>query len=129
MKIWITSLLVDDQAKALDFYTSKLKFKIKENQPMGEHRWLTLVDPDDPNGTELSLEPSSHEAVPPYKQKLKQDGIPMTSFKVKDIEKEFQRLKSLNVEFTQQPTEAGPYTTAVLDDTCGNLIQLIQFNE
>lgn len=129
MKIWITSLLVDDQAKALDFYTDKLGFKVKTDEPMGEFRWITVVGPNDAEGVELSLEPSVHKAVPPFKQQLKEDGIPMTSFKVEDIDGEYKRLKSLDVVFAQEPTEAGPYTTAVFDDTCGNLIQLIQFSE
>lgn len=126
MKIWITSVYVDDQAKALDFYTEKLGFIKKEDVPMGEYRWLTVVSPDAPDGVELLLEPSAHKAAPVFKKALKQDGIPLTSFEVSNIDSEYQRLKSLDVEFTQEPTSAGNIKIAILDDTCGNLIQLIQ---
>ncbi len=126
MKIYVTSIFVDDQAKALDFYTSKLGFKKKTDIPLGEYRWLTVVAPDQPNGVELLLEPSAHSAVPPFKQALKKDGIPFASFEVDNIENEFNRLQSLNVEFIQDPTPAGEVITAVIDDTCGNLIQIIQ---
>ena len=93
---------------------------------MGEHRWLTVVSPDDPNGTELVLEPDEHPAARPFKEALAHDGIPFTSFAVEDVKQEFARLSSLGVRFTQPPTEMGPVTTAVLDDTCGNLIQIAQ---
>ncbi len=125
MKIWISGISVDDQAKALDFYTNKLGFKIKNDIPMGEHRWLTVVDPNNEDGRELSLEPNVHPAVPPYNAHLKKDGIPITSFAVTDLESEYKRLISLGVEFTQKPTDAGDYKLATLDDTCGNLMQLI----
>lgn len=128
MKIWISGISVDDQAKALDFYTNKLGFKVKNDIPMGEHRWLTVVDPNNENGTELSLEPNVHPAVPPYTEHLKKDGIPITSFAVDDLESEYQRLKALDVTFTQEPTDAGDYKIATLDDTCGNLVQLIQLS-
>ncbi|MDJ0706926.1 MAG: VOC family protein [Leptolyngbyaceae cyanobacterium MO_188.B28] len=126
MKIYVTSIFVDDQAKALDFYTSKLGFEKKTDIPLGEYRWLTVVAPNQPNGVELLLEPSAHRAVPPFKQASKRDGIPFASFEVDNIEDEFSRLQSLNVEFTQEPTPAGEVITAVIDDTCGNLIQIIQ---
>ena len=126
MRIYITSVFVDDQAKALDFYTRKLGFKKKNDIPLGEYRWLTVTAPDQPDGVELLLEPSAHSAVPPYKQALKTDGIPCASFEVDNIESEFSRLKSLDVEFTQEPTPAGEIVMAVFDDTCGNLIQIIQ---
>lgn len=126
MRIYVTSVMVDDQAKALDFYTHKLGFKLKNDVPVGEHRWLTVVSPEDPEGTELLLEPGAHPAVNPFKAALVEDGIPATSFKVDDIDAEYERLVSLGVTFTQTPMDAGPVRMVVLDDTCGNLIQLIQ---
>lgn len=126
MKIYVASVFVDDQTKALEFYTTKLGFKKKTDIPLGEYRWLTVVAPGQPDGVELLLEPSAHSAVPPFKQALKNDGIPFTSFEVDDIDQEFKRLQSLNVEFTLNPTPAGEVIIAVFDDTCGNLIQLMQ---
>jgi catechol 2,3-dioxygenase-like lactoylglutathione lyase family enzyme len=126
MKIVVTSVYVDDQDKALQFYTSVLGFVRKAEIPMGEARWLTVVAPDDPDGIELLLEPGSHPAVGPFKRALVEDGIPFTSFAVKDVEAEYQRLRSAGVHFTQPPADMGPVTTAVLDDTCGNLIQIAQ---
>jgi len=126
MRIHVTSVLVDDQAKALDFYTRILGFRLKHDVPLGEHRWLTVVSPEDPNGTELLLEPGDHPAVGPFKSALVEDGIPATSFKVDDVDSEYERLRSLGVSFTQTPMDAGPVRMVVLDDTCGNLIQLIQ---
>jgi len=126
MKIVVTSVLVDDQAKALRFYTDVLGFVKKEDVPVGDARWLTVVSPDDPDGTELLLEPDGHPAAKPFKAALVEDGIPYTSFAVDDIQGEFQRLSDLGVTFTQKPTEMGPVTTAVFDDTCGNLIQIAQ---
>jgi catechol 2,3-dioxygenase-like lactoylglutathione lyase family enzyme len=124
MRIIVTSVLVDDQDKALAFYTDLLGFQKKTDIPMGEHRWLTLVSPDDPDGVELVLEPDSHPAAGSFKQALAEDGIPFTSFAVKDVRAEYDRLKSAGVRFTQAPMEAGPITLAVFDDTCGNLIQI-----
>jgi catechol 2,3-dioxygenase-like lactoylglutathione lyase family enzyme len=126
MKIYVASVFVDDQDKALEFYTTKLGFEKKTDIPLGKYRWLTVVAPSQPDGVELLLEPSAHSAVPPFKQALKKDGIPFTSFEVDDIEREFNRLQSLNVEFTQKPTPAGKVIIAVFDDTCGNLIQIMQ---
>lgn len=126
MKIYITSVFVDDQAEALAFYTEKLGFTVKNDIPMGEHRWLTLVSPDAPEGTELLLEPSEHPVVGPYKAGLMQDGIPAASFMVDDLAAEHARLADRGVTFTMAPMEAGPVKMAVLDDTCGNLIQLVQ---
>jgi len=126
MRIVVSSIFVDDQDKALDFYTSKLGFVKKTEVPLGEHRWLTVVAPDNQEGTELLLEPDSHPAVQPFKQALLQDGIPFTSFAVDDIQAEYERLQAAGVVFTQPPVAMGPVTTAVLDDTCGNLIQLAQ---
>ena len=124
MKIVVTSVFVEDQEKALQFYTGVLGFVKKNDIPMGEARWLTVVAPDDPDGTELLLEPDSHPAVKPFKQALVADGIPSTSFAVEDVHAEYERLRTLGVHFTQPPVEMGPVTTAVFDDTSGNLIQI-----
>jgi catechol 2,3-dioxygenase-like lactoylglutathione lyase family enzyme len=124
MRINLASVLVDDQEKALRFYTDVLGFVKKHDIPMGEDRWLTVVSPQDPDGTELVLEPSSHPAVKPFKEALVADGIPYTSFAVDDVKTEYERLRGLGVRFTQEPVDMGPVTTAVLDDTCGNLIQI-----
>jgi len=124
MRINLTSVLVDDQDNALRFYTEVLGFVKKAEVPLGEHRWLTVVSPDDPDGVELVLEPDGHPAARPFKEALVADGIPYTSFAVDDVHKEVERLRALGVRFTQEPTEMGPVTTAVLDDTRGNLIQI-----
>lgn len=124
MRINLTSVLVDDQDKALRFYTEVLGFQEKVNVPVGEHRWLTVVSPENPEGTELLLEPDEHPAAKPFKQAMVDDGIPFTSFAVDDVQKEYERLRELGVVFTQEPTDMGPVTTAVFDDTCGNLIQI-----
>ena len=126
MKIVVTSVLVDDQEKALRFYTDVLGFTKKADIPMGPSRWLTVVSPGDPNGVELLLEPGHHPAVGPFKRALVEDGIPFTSFGVDDVQAEFDRLRLAGVHFTQPPVAMGPVTTAVLDDTCGNLIQIAQ---
>ncbi|MDQ3405995.1 MAG: VOC family protein [Actinomycetota bacterium] len=124
MRINIASVHVDDQEKALRFYTEILGFEKKNDVPLGEDRWLTVVSPHEPEGTELLLEPDGHPAVRPYKEALVADGIPFTSFAVADVPAEFERLSKLGVRFTQEPLRMGPVTTAVLDDTCGNLIQI-----
>ena len=124
MRINLTSVFVDDQEVALRFYTDVLGFVKKHDVPTGEYRWLTVVSPEDPDGTELLLEPSGHPAAAPFKEALVADGIPFTAFAVDDVHAEFERLRGLGVRFTQEPTEMGPVTTAVLDDTCGNLIQI-----
>ncbi len=124
IRINITSVLVDDQDKALEFYTDVLGFETKHDIPMGEFRWLTVVSPAEPDGTELVLEPDQHPAAGPFKRALVEDGIPFTSFAVDDVQAEFERLRDRGVRFTQEPAEMGPVITAVLDDTCGNLIQL-----
>jgi catechol 2,3-dioxygenase-like lactoylglutathione lyase family enzyme len=124
MKITVTSVLVDDQAKALEFYTQVLGFVKKRDIPVGDARWLTVVSPEDPNGVELLLEPDGHPAARPFKQALVADGIPFTSFTVQDVHAEHARLRAGGVRFTQEPAEMGPVTTAVFDDTCGNLIQI-----
>ena len=129
MRIYITSVFVDDQGKALAFYTNALGFVKKTDLPLGEDRWLTVVSPEDPEGTELLLEPDGHPAVGPYKAALVEDGIPATSFAVDDVHAEFDRLEGLGVRFTQEPLEAGGVTMAVFDDTCGNLIQIVSMQE
>jgi catechol 2,3-dioxygenase-like lactoylglutathione lyase family enzyme len=126
MRIYVTSVFVDDQKKALDFYTNVLGFQTKRDIPLGSASWLTVVSPEQPDGTELLLEPSGHPAVKPYKRALVEDGIPATSFAVDDVQAEFDRLRSKGVRFTQEPTEMGGITTAVFDDTCGNLIQIVR---
>jgi len=126
MRINLTSVFVDDQEKGLRFYTDVLGFQVKHDIPMGPARWLTVVSPEDPDGVELVLEPSGHPAVGPFKAALVADGIPFTSFAVDDVEAEYRRLAGLGVRFTQEPVEMGPVTTAVFDDTCGNLIQIAQ---
>lgn len=125
MRIHLTSVFVDDQDKALRFYTDVLGFVKKTEVPVGADRWLTVVSPQDPDGTELLLEPNGHPAVKPYQTALVEDGIPATSFAVDDVPAEFERLSELGVRFTQPPLAMGPVTTAVLDDTCGNLIQIV----
>jgi catechol 2,3-dioxygenase-like lactoylglutathione lyase family enzyme len=124
MRIYITSVLVDDQEKALRFYTDVLGFVKKKDIPLGEARWLTVVSPDNAEGPELLLEPDGHPAAGPFKRALVEDGIPFTSFAVDDVGAEYDRLVACGVRFTQPPTEMGAVTTAVFDDTCGNLIQI-----
>jgi catechol 2,3-dioxygenase-like lactoylglutathione lyase family enzyme len=124
MRINLASVLVDDQDKALRFYTDVLGFRKKVEIPLGEARWLTVVSPEDPDCVELLLEPDGHPAARPFKEALVADGIPYTSFAVDDVRAEYERLRGLGVTFTQGPTEMGPVTTAVFDDTCGNLIQI-----
>lgn len=126
MKIVVTSVMVDDQEKAQRFYCDVLGFQPKADIPMGEHRWLTVVSPDDADGVELLLEPDAHPAAKPFKAALVADGIPATSFGVDDVAAEFRRLSARGVNFTQPPVAMGPVTTAVFDDTCGNLIQIAQ---
>lgn len=124
MKINLTSVFVDDQAKALNFYTNVLGFEKRNDIPLGEFSWLTVGSPEQPEGPELLLEPSDHPAVEPFKKALVEDGIPATSFAVDDVRAEHERLRRRGVVFTQDPLEAGPMVTAVFDDTCGNLIQI-----
>jgi len=125
MRITVASVLVDDQDKALTFYTDVLGFVKKSDIPLGGGaRWLSVVSPQDPDGTELVLEPDGHPAVGPFKRALVEDGIPFTSFGVDDVVTEAKRLRGLGVVFTQEPLEMGSVTTAVFDDTCGNLIQI-----
>jgi catechol 2,3-dioxygenase-like lactoylglutathione lyase family enzyme len=126
VKIVITSVMVDDQDKALTFYTGVLGFVKKTEIPMGAAKWLTVVSPEGPGDIELLLEPMGFPPARTYQQALFDAGIPLTSFAVEDIQKEYGRLKNLGVVFTTKPTQTGPITIAVFNDTCGNLIQLAQ---
>ncbi|MGH2317676.1 VOC family protein [Planococcus sp. SE5232] len=126
MNILVTSLFVEDQDKALKFYTETLGFIEKNDIPMGEFRWITLVSPANQQGTELVLEPNNHPAAKEYQQKIFADGIPATMFGVEDVQKEYEQLLDQGVKFTIEPTEMGNVKIAVLDDTCGNLIQIAQ---
>ena len=125
MRIALTSVYVDDQAKALAFYTDVLGFQKHRDVPLGEDSWLTVVSPSAPDGPELLLEPAGHPAVKPYRDTLVEDGIPLAQFAVDDVEAEYDRLRTAGVEFTQPPTDLGPAIVAVFDDTCGNLLQII----
>jgi catechol 2,3-dioxygenase-like lactoylglutathione lyase family enzyme len=127
VRINVTSVFVDDQSKALAFYTDVLGFVKKNDIPAGEHRWLTVVSPELPDGVELLLEPDEHPAAKPFKEALVADGMPFTSFAVDDVQAEFDRLSAKGVTFVQPPTPMGPVTTAVFDDTCGNLIQIASY--
>jgi catechol 2,3-dioxygenase-like lactoylglutathione lyase family enzyme len=125
MRISMTNVYVDDQAKALAFYTDVLGFQEHRDVPLGDASWLTVVSPSAPDGPELLLEPAGHPAVKPYRDALVADGIPLAQFAVDDVEAEYDRLRAAGVEFTQPPTDLGPATVAVFDDTRGNLIQII----
>jgi predicted enzyme related to lactoylglutathione lyase len=126
MKIKLTSLMVDDQAKALKFYTDVLGFEKKHDVPVGEYRWITVVSPEGPNDLELSLEPNANPAAKAFQKAMFEQGIPLTSFESSDIHAEVKRLKSRGVAFMKDPTSAGPVLIAMFSDTCGNLIQLHQ---
>jgi catechol 2,3-dioxygenase-like lactoylglutathione lyase family enzyme len=128
MKIKLSSVSIDDYDKALKFYTEVMGFQLKRDIPLGnDARWITVVSPDEPNGTELLLEPNaSYPAMKALKESLVKDGIPFTAFEVNDIQKEYERMKDLGVEFTMEPTNMGTTTVAIFDDTCGNLIQIYQ---
>lgn len=126
MKIKVTSVMVDDQDKALKFYTEKLGFVKKTDIPLGEHKWLTVVSGEQPDGVELLLEPMGFAPAKVFQKALKDAGIPLTMFNVDDIQSEYERLEKLGVKFGMKPTQMGPATIAVLDDTCGNNIQLVQ---
>jgi catechol 2,3-dioxygenase-like lactoylglutathione lyase family enzyme len=126
MKIYLTSVYVDDQDKALKFYTEVLGFIKKSDFPVGQFKWLTVVSPEEPDGVELLLEPNDNPATRPFQKALFEQGIAATSFAVSDLQKEYERMKKLDVVWTQEPTPMGPATIAVFDDTCGNLIQLAQ---
>jgi catechol 2,3-dioxygenase-like lactoylglutathione lyase family enzyme len=125
VKIQLTNIFVDDQRAALAFYTDVLGFVVRHDIPLGDDSWLTVVSPEDPDGPELLLEPAGHPAVKPYRDALVEDGIPLVQFAVDDVEAEYRRLSEKGVVFTQPPTDAGPVMVAVLDDTCGNLVQIV----
>ncbi|MXX69394.1 MAG: VOC family protein [Gemmatimonadales bacterium] len=126
MRIHLTGVVVNDQQKALRFYTETLGFVVKHNIPVGEHAWITVVSEDAPDGTELLLEPDGHPAVGPYRKALMEDGIPSASFASDDIAAEHERLVAKGVRFVQPPTDLGTVISAVFDDTCGNLIQITE---
>ena len=126
MKIIVTSIFVQNQDKALQFYSETLGFVKKHDVPAGEFRWITLVSPDNQEGTELVLEPNDNQAAKDYQNRLFEQGIPVTMFGVDDVRKEYDRLLKHGVKFTMEPTKMGEVTIAVFDDTCGNLIQIIQ---
>jgi catechol 2,3-dioxygenase-like lactoylglutathione lyase family enzyme len=126
MKIKLTSVLVDDQDKALKFYTEVLGFVKKRDIPVGKFRWLTVVSPEGPDDIELVLEPNENPAAKTYQKALLEAGIPFTAFAVDDIQKEFERLQQLGVVFKSEPTKMGEVTLALFEDTCGNLIQIYQ---
>lgn len=128
-RITITSVFVDDQEKALDFYTRVLGFRKKTDVPAGGARWLTVVSAEEPDGPELLLEPAGHPAVRPYREALVADGIPLAQFTVPDVNAEYERLRGLGVEFTQPPLKVGPVSMVVFDDACGNLIQYVSPNQ
>lgn len=125
MRIELTSIFVDDQREALAFYTEVLGFTKHHDLPLGDDFWLTVVSPEHPGGPELMLEPSGHPAVKPYRDALAEDGIPLAQFAVDDVAAEHKRLTERGVVFTQTPTDMGEVATAVFDDTCGNLIQIV----
>ncbi len=126
MKIQLSSVMVNNQDRALKFYTEVLGFVKKRDIPLGEARWLTVVSPEGPVDIELLLEPNSNPAAQTYQKAIFEQGIPLTAFAVDDIQKEYARLKQRGVEFTMEPTNMGPTTAAVFNDTCGNLIQIYQ---
>ena len=126
MRIVLSGVFVSDQDEALKFYTETLGFVKKHDVPAGEYKWLTVVSPDDPDGTELLLEPNANPVAQTYQKGIFDQGIPATSFGVTDIHAEYERLKSLGVTFTMEPTDLGTVSIAVFDDTCGNLIQIMQ---
>ena len=126
MKVILNSIFVEDQDKALSFYTEKLGFIKKQDVPVGKFKWLTVVSPEDPDGTEVLLEPNDNPVSETYQKGVYEQGIPATSFGVENIQAEFEKLKGLGVRFTMEPTKMDKVTLAVFDDTCGNLIQIMQ---
>ena len=126
MRIKLTSIMVNDQNKALRFYTDVLGFRKKHEIPVGEYKWLTVVSPEDPDDLELSLEPNANPAAKTFQEAMFKQGIPLAAFEVSDIQAEYARLAKHGVAFTREPMKAGPVTIAIFSDTCGNLIQLYQ---
>lgn len=128
MKIFLSSVFVEDQEKALQFYTEMLGFEKKTDVSAGGYRWLTVVSPEDPDGVELVLEPNTNPAAHDYQAAIYKQGIPATMFSVDEVQAEYEKLKAKGVRFTKEPANMGPATIALFDDTCGNLIQIAQFN-
>jgi predicted enzyme related to lactoylglutathione lyase len=126
MRIKLTSVFVDNQEAALKFYTDVLVFEKKQDIPVGQFKWLTVVSPEEPDGTELLLEPSDNPAAKAYKKSIYEQGIAAAAFAVTDIQKEYERLKQRGVQFKMEPTDMGSAKIALFDDTCGNLIQIYQ---
>lgn len=126
MRIKLTSIMVDDQAKALRFYTEVLGFRKKHEVPVGEYKWITVVSPEGPDDLEVSLEPNANPAARTFQEAMFTQGIPLAAFEARDIAAEYERLRALGVAFTREPTKMGPVTIAVFSDTCGNLIQIYQ---
>lgn len=128
IKVSLSSVSIDDYDKAIDFYSNKLGFQLKRDIPLGPGaRWITVVSPQEPDGTELLLEPNAqYPAMKALKEALVNDGIPFTAFEVDNVQREYERLKDLGVEFTMEPTDMGTSIVAIMDDTCGNLIQIYQ---
>jgi glyoxylase I family protein len=126
MEIKLTSIMVEDQDKALKFYTDVLGFRKKRDLPVGEYKWLTVVSPEGPDDVELALEPNANPAAKTFQKAMFEQGIPLAAFKVSDVDAEFARLRGLGVAFTREPTAMGPVKIAVFSDTCGNLIQIFQ---
>ena len=126
MRIKLMSIMVNDQARAQRFYTDVLGFRTKQDFPVGEYRWITVVSAEGPNDLELALEPNANPAGRAFQDAMFAQGIPLAAFEVDDLAQEFARLKSLGVAFTQAPARMGPVSIAICADTCGNLIQLYQ---
>jgi catechol 2,3-dioxygenase-like lactoylglutathione lyase family enzyme len=126
VKIKLTSVIVDDQDKALEFYTKVLGFLKNQDFPVGKYKWLTVISPEGPADIELLLEPNDNPAAKTFQKAIYEQGIPLTAFAVEDIQKEYERMKRLGVTFRSEPQPMGPTMAAVFDDTCGNLIQLYQ---
>lgn len=126
MKIKLTSVFVDDQETALKFYTNVLGFEKKQDFPVGQFKWLTIVSPEEPEGTELLLEPSDNSAAMEFKKSIFEQGVAAAAFAVDDIQAEYERLKGLGVDFSLDPTEMGSTMVALFDDTCGNFLQIYQ---
>ena len=126
MRIKLTSIMVDDQDKALKFYTEVLGFRKKHDFPVGEYRWITVVSPEGPGDLELALEPNANPAGKTFQQAMFAQKIPIAAFEASEIQREYSRLRTLNVTFLCEPTAAGPVTIAIFSDGCGNLIQLYQ---
>src|SRR6266852_212474 len=126
MRIKLTSIMVDDQDKALRFYTDVLGFRKKHEIPVGDYKWITVTSPEGPDDLELALEPNANPAAKTFQEAMFKQGIPLAAFETADIQKEYQRLKSSGVVFTSEPTNAGPVIIAVFSDACGNLIQIHQ---